>query len=39
MASFVYTIDHAGTRATVSLPAGWSRTDDCWTIRADGLCV
>jgi len=39
MGSFVYAIDHAGARTTVSLPAGWARTPDCWTIRQDGLCV
>lgn len=39
MDAFVYAIDHTGTRSTVSLPSGWSVTADCWTIRADGLCV
>ena len=39
MSAFTYSIDEAGTRATVSVPAGWSRTADCWTIRADGSCV
>ena len=39
MNAFVYAIDHAGARTTVSLPAGWARTADCWTIRQDGLCV
>ena len=39
MNAFVYAIDHAGARSTVSLPSGWSLTADCWTIRADGLCV
>jgi type IV pilus assembly protein PilE len=39
MAGFVYTIDESGTRATLSLPAGWTRTSDCWTVRADGSCV
>jgi type IV pilus assembly protein PilE len=39
MAAFIYTIDQAGAKATVSLPAGWQRGSDCWTIRADGLCV
>jgi type IV pilus assembly protein PilE len=39
MAAFVYAIDHSGSKTTVSLPPDWSRTDDCWTIRADGLCV
>ncbi|HEY3180898.1 MAG TPA: type IV pilin protein [Casimicrobiaceae bacterium] len=39
MARFVYTIDEAGSRGTVSLPSGWTRNADCWTIRADGSCV
>jgi prepilin-type N-terminal cleavage/methylation domain-containing protein len=39
MGAFAYAIDHAGARTTVSLPAGWARTADCWTIRQDGLCV
>ena len=39
MDGFVYTIDQAGARATLSVPAGWSRTADCWTIRADGSCT
>ena len=39
MAPFVYTIDETGTRGTVSLPGGWTRTAACWTIRADGSCV
>ena len=39
MARFIYTIDDTGTRATVSLPSGWIRNAECWTIRADGSCV
>jgi type IV pilus assembly protein PilE len=39
MAAFAYSIDQTGAKATVSLPSGWSPTADCWTIRADGLCV
>jgi type IV pilus assembly protein PilE len=39
MASFVYSIDQTGAKATLSVPAGWSRTADCWTIRHDGLCA
>jgi type IV pilus assembly protein PilE len=39
MAPFVYTIDETGSRGTVSLPSGWRRTSDCWTIRSDGSCV
>ena len=39
MASFVYSIDQVGSKTTLSLPPGWSRTPGCWTIRRDGLCV
>jgi type IV pilus assembly protein PilE len=39
MADFVYTIDEAGARATVSVPRGWVRTGDCWTVRSDGSCI
>jgi type IV pilus assembly protein PilE len=39
MTGFVYTIDQSGTKGTVSVPRGWSRTADCWTIRQDGFCV
>lgn len=39
MDAFVFTIDQGGAKVTVSVPAGWARTADCWTIRADGLCT
>lgn len=39
MDAFVFTIDQSGARATLSVPADWRRTDDCWTIRSDGLCA
>jgi type IV pilus assembly protein PilE len=39
MTGFAYTIDEAGTRITSSVPKGWSRTTDCWTVRPDGSCV
>jgi type IV pilus assembly protein PilE len=39
MTGFAYTIDEAGTRVTLSLPTGWSRATDCWTVRPDGSCV
>jgi type IV pilus assembly protein PilE len=39
MSAFVYSIDEGGAKATVSVPSGWQRTADCWTIRADGSCV
>lgn len=39
MDAFVFTIDQNGVRVTVSVPTGWTRAADCWTIRADGLCA
>ena len=39
MTSFVYAIDQSGTKSTVSVPPGWSRSAGCWTIRQDGSCV
>ena len=39
MNAFTYTLDHSGAKATVSVPSGWSRAGNCWTIRKDGLCV
>lgn len=39
MAAFAYSIDETGLRRTASLPANWSRHDDCWTIRQDGFCL
>jgi len=39
MDAFVFTVDQNGARATVSVPGGWRRTADCWTIRADGFCA
>ena len=39
MTSFIYAIDQSGAKTTVSVPRGWSRSPDCWTIRQDGFCV
>ena len=39
MIGFTYTIDEAGARVTSSVPKGWLRTTDCWTVRPDGSCV
>lgn len=39
MDAFVFTIDQNGARVTVSVPTGWTRAADCWTIRADGFCA
>jgi type IV pilus assembly protein PilE len=38
MASFTYTIDQAGARATTAVPAGWTAAANCWVIRKDGSC-
>ena len=39
MASFAYAIDETGTRSTLAVPSAWVRSDDCWTMRADGTCA
>jgi Tfp pilus assembly protein PilE len=39
MAAFAFAIDHAGARTTLSVPAGWTLTGDCWTYRPDGSCL
>lgn len=39
MDAFAFTIDEMGAKATLSVPRNWSRTADCWTIRADGTCA
>ena len=39
MDAFAFTIDQAGTKATLSVPRNWLRTPDCWTLRADGSCA
>lgn len=39
MAGFVYTVNQDNTRATTSLPAGWTGSgSSCWVIRKDGSC-
>ena len=38
MASFVYTIDQSGTKATTSLPAGWQNKGCGWVLKKDGSC-
>jgi hypothetical protein len=39
MSDFVFSVDQTGARSTVAVPAGWLRSADCWTIRADGFCA
>ncbi len=39
MSDFAYAVDHTDAKATLSLPAGWRRTPDCWTYRPDGSCL
>jgi len=39
MSAFAYAIDQTGAKTTLALPTGWSLSAECWTIRADGLCV
>lgn len=38
MGGFTYTIDQNNAHVTASVPAGWSSSTTCWTIRKDGSC-
>ena len=38
MAGFQYSIDAAGTKTTMSLPAGWTNGACGWTLKKDGTC-
>ena len=38
MASFVFSIDQAGTRTTTSVPAGWNNQGCGWVLKKDGSC-
>jgi type IV pilus assembly protein PilE len=38
-ASFVFSIDQNGTRATTGVPTGWSASTTCWIDRKGGKCV
>jgi type IV pilus assembly protein PilE len=38
-ASFSYTIDQNGTRATTRVPSDWSSSTSCWVDRRGGKCV
>lgn len=38
MGDFIYSIDQNNTRATQSVPSGWTQTTTCWTIKKDGSC-
>jgi type IV pilus assembly protein PilE len=39
MDRFAFTIDERGAKGTLSVPANWTRTADCWTLRQDGSCA
>jgi type IV pilus assembly protein PilE len=38
MASFIFTVDQAGTRATTSVPTGWNNQGCGWVLKKDGSC-
>lgn len=39
LASFVYTINQSGTRATTGVPSDWTTNSACWVDRRDGSCT
>jgi type IV pilus assembly protein PilE len=38
-ASFSFTIDQNGNRATTGVPTGWTSSTSCWVDRKSGQCV
>jgi type IV pilus assembly protein PilE len=38
MSGFTYQIDHLNQRQTISVPAGWTASLSCWSLRKDGSC-
>ena len=38
LGAFVYSIDQSNLRATEGVPAGWTASATCWTLRKDGAC-
>lgn len=38
MAGFAFTLNQSGTRATTSVPSGWTAGTACWSVRKDGGC-
>ncbi len=38
VAAFTYTVNQANTRATTSVPAGWTANGTCWVVKKDGSC-
>ena len=39
MNGFALAVDETGQRTTLAVPAGWTRSADCWTTRPDGTCL
>jgi len=38
MDGFSYSVDQNNLRATLSVPADWTASASCWTLREDGSC-
>jgi type IV pilus assembly protein PilE len=36
---FAFTINQSATRATTSVPTGWTANNGCWVDHADGSCT
>jgi len=35
---FMFTLDQSGSKATTSVPSGWTKSDSCWVQRKSGSC-
>lgn len=38
LGDFVFTVDQNNSRATTSVPSGWTSSTTCWVRRKDGAC-
>jgi type IV pilus assembly protein PilE len=38
MTGFLYTLNESNAKGTTNVPAGWTKTSTCWTVRKSGDC-
>lgn len=38
MAGFTFTVNESNTKATTSVPSGWTSSANCWVTRKTGAC-
>ncbi|MCV2359500.1 general secretion pathway protein GspH [Paucibacter sp. TC2R-5] len=38
MSGFTFTVNQTGSKATSSVPSGWSTSTSCWVTKKGGIC-